>query len=151
VPLGERAERSARIGSSPTAPRGIAADMAYRGNMKKRMAKGAMRAARALRSSSATTSSSAAKAQVKDLASTGEQRGAVALDLLAARRCARMTSISAERIAQIEARREELQAAMSAPRPRARRVRPLSKDYAEIEPVAAAAREVRRLRAELES
>jgi peptide chain release factor 1 len=61
-----------------------------------------------------------------------------------------MTSISAERIAAIEARREELQNAMSlggvAPDEFVR----LSKDYAEIEPVAAAAREVRRLRAEID-
>jgi peptide chain release factor 1 len=61
-----------------------------------------------------------------------------------------MTSISAERIAQIEARKEELQNAMSAPDLAADAFIKLSKDYAEIEPVAAAAREVRRLRAELE-
>jgi peptide chain release factor 1 len=61
-----------------------------------------------------------------------------------------MTRIPAERIAQIEARKEELQAAMAsgdlAPDAFVR----LSKEYAEVEPVAAAAREVRRLRAELE-
>jgi peptide chain release factor 1 len=61
-----------------------------------------------------------------------------------------MTAISAERIAQIEARKEELQNAMSAPDLAADAFIKLSKDYAEIEPVAAAAREVRRLRAELE-
>src|SRR5438874_8950537 len=61
-----------------------------------------------------------------------------------------MTSISAERIAAIEGRKDELQNAMAAPNvPRDEFVR-LSKDYAEIEPVATAAREVRRLRAELE-
>src|SRR5438874_8894455 len=61
-----------------------------------------------------------------------------------------MAQISSERIASIEARKHELQQAMSrgdvAPDEFVR----LSKDYAAIEPVAAAAREVRRLRAELE-
>jgi len=58
-------------------------------------------------------------------------------------------AISAERIAQIEARKDELQNAMSAPNLAADAFVKLSKDYAEIEPVARAAREVRRLRAEL--
>jgi len=62
-----------------------------------------------------------------------------------------MTSISAERIAQIEARRDELQNAMSAPNLGADEFVRLSKDYAEIEPVAVAAREVRRLRGELDA
>jgi len=57
--------------------------------------------------------------------------------------------ISAERIAQIEARRDEVQASMTradlAPEEFVR----LSKEYAEIEPVARAAHEVRRLRQEL--
>ncbi|HYI65003.1 MAG TPA: peptide chain release factor 1 [Allosphingosinicella sp.] len=62
-----------------------------------------------------------------------------------------MTQISAERIAAIEARREELQQAMSA-----RDLAPdafvrLSKDYAELEPVAVAAKQVRRLRDEAAS
>jgi peptide chain release factor 1 len=62
-----------------------------------------------------------------------------------------MTRISAERIAAIEARREELQQAMSArDLPPEAFVR-LSKDYAEVEPVAVAAREVRRLRDEAAS
>ncbi|HEU0133626.1 MAG TPA: PCRF domain-containing protein, partial [Allosphingosinicella sp.] len=61
-----------------------------------------------------------------------------------------MTSISAERIAAIEARREELQNAMSAGGVAPDEFVRLSKDYAEIEPVAVAAREVRRLRAEIE-
>ena len=61
-----------------------------------------------------------------------------------------MTSISAERIAAIEGRRDELQNAMSAPNLAPDQFVKLSRDYAEIEPVAAAAREVRRLRAELE-
>jgi peptide chain release factor 1 len=61
-----------------------------------------------------------------------------------------MTSISAERIAQIEARKDELQNAMAAPNLAADAFVKLSKDYAEIEPVAVAAREVRRLRAELD-
>jgi peptide chain release factor 1 len=60
-----------------------------------------------------------------------------------------MSGISDERIAAIEARRDELQSAMSAQHLAADAFVRLSKDYAEIEPVAAAAREVRRLRAEL--
>ncbi|HET9428510.1 MAG TPA: peptide chain release factor 1 [Allosphingosinicella sp.] len=61
-----------------------------------------------------------------------------------------MTHVSDERIAAIEARRDELQNAMSAADlPPDQFVR-LSKEYAEIEPVALAAREVGRLRAELE-
>jgi peptide chain release factor 1 len=60
-----------------------------------------------------------------------------------------MTQISSERIASIEARKHELQQAMSAPDLSRDEFVRLSKDYAAIEPVAAAAREVRRLRAEL--
>src|SRR4051812_23222736 len=59
--------------------------------------------------------------------------------------------ISDERIAQIEARRDELQNAMSSADVAPEAFVRLSKDYAEIEPVAAAAREVRRLRAELKA
>ena len=61
-----------------------------------------------------------------------------------------MTSISAERIAAIEGRKDELQNAMASPNLTPDEFVRLSKDYAEIEPVASAAREVRRLRAELE-
>ncbi len=61
-----------------------------------------------------------------------------------------MTSISAVRIAAIEARKDELQNAMSAPNLAPEEFVRLSKDYAEIEPVAVAAREVRRIRAELD-
>ncbi|MBA2771752.1 MAG: peptide chain release factor 1 [Pseudomonadota bacterium] len=61
-----------------------------------------------------------------------------------------MTRISPERIASIEARKHELAAAMSAGDLSPDEFVKLSKDYAAIEPVAAAAREVRRLRAELE-
>ena len=60
------------------------------------------------------------------------------------------TTISAQRIAAIEGRKEELQNAMSARDLAPEEFVRLSKDYAEIEPVAAAAREVRRLRAELD-
>jgi peptide chain release factor 1 len=56
-----------------------------------------------------------------------------------------MTSIPPRRIAQIEARREELQAAMSARDLDPQAFVKLSKDYAEIEPVAAAARELLRM------
>ena len=62
-----------------------------------------------------------------------------------------MTGISSERIAQIEAKRQELGAAMAAPDLAPEEFVRLSKEYAQIEPVAAAAREVRRLRAERES
>ena len=61
-----------------------------------------------------------------------------------------MTSISDQRIAAIEARKDELQNAMAAPNLAPDQFVKLSKDYAEIEPVAAAAHEVRRLRAELD-
>ncbi|HEV2567176.1 peptide chain release factor 1 [Sphingomonas sp.] len=60
-----------------------------------------------------------------------------------------MTTISAERIAQIEARRDELQALMASGELGADRFVAVSKEYAELEPVAAAAGQVRRLRAEL--
>ena len=59
-----------------------------------------------------------------------------------------MTQISSERIASIEARKHELAEAMAAPNLSPDEFIRLSKDYAAIEPVAAAAREVRRLRAE---
>lgn len=62
-----------------------------------------------------------------------------------------MTRISAERIAQIEARRDELQAAMAAGDLGAEQFVRLSKDYAEVEPVAVVAKEVRRLRDEAKS
>jgi peptide chain release factor 1 len=61
-----------------------------------------------------------------------------------------MSQISAERITAIESRRDELQNAMSSGDLPPDQFVKLSKEYAEIEPVAAAAREVRRLRAELE-
>ena len=61
-----------------------------------------------------------------------------------------MTSISDARIAAIEARRDELQNAMSSPNLAADAFVKLSKDYAEIEPVAVAAAEVRSLRSEIE-
>ncbi len=61
-----------------------------------------------------------------------------------------MTLISPERIAAIEARKDELQDAMSAPHLAPDEFVRLSKDYAEILPVAEAARELRRLRAEIE-
>ena len=61
-----------------------------------------------------------------------------------------MSGISSDRIASIEARRHELADAMSAGDVAPDDFVRLSKDYAAIEPVANAAREVRRLRAELE-
>ena len=62
-----------------------------------------------------------------------------------------MTSISPERIRQIEARRDELQAQMATGDLPGDRFVQVSKEYAELEPVADAAREVRRLRQEAES
>ncbi|PSJ36180.1 peptide chain release factor 1 [Allosphingosinicella deserti] len=62
-----------------------------------------------------------------------------------------MTAISDARIAAIEARRDELQSAMSSPSLAPEDIVRFSKDYAEIEPVAAAAREVRRIRGEIEA
>ncbi len=61
-----------------------------------------------------------------------------------------MTTISPERIAQIEARRDELQALMATGDLSSERFVAVSKEYAEVEPVAKAACEVRRLRAELD-
>jgi peptide chain release factor 1 len=60
-----------------------------------------------------------------------------------------MTTISPERIAQIEARRDELSALMATGDLPSDRFVAVSKEYAELEPVARAAGEVRRLRAEL--
>ena len=62
-----------------------------------------------------------------------------------------MTTISPERIAQIEARRDELQALMATGDLPSDRFVAVSKEYAELEPVAQAAGEVRRLRQEAES
>ncbi len=62
-----------------------------------------------------------------------------------------MTRISSERIASIEARKHELGEAMSAGDLSPDEFVRLSKDYAAIESVAAAAREVRRLRSERDS
>jgi peptide chain release factor 1 len=62
-----------------------------------------------------------------------------------------MTTISPERIAQIEARRDELQALMSTGDLPSDRFVAVSKEYAELEPVAQAAGEVRRLRQEAKS
>jgi len=61
-----------------------------------------------------------------------------------------VSSISPERIASIEAKKHELQQAMSRGDLSTDEFVRLSKEYAQIEPVAAAAREVRRLRAELD-
>jgi peptide chain release factor 1 len=60
-----------------------------------------------------------------------------------------MTTIPLDRIRQIEARRDELQAQMSRGDLPADQFVKLSKDYAELEPVAQAAGDVRRLREEI--
>jgi peptide chain release factor 1 len=62
-----------------------------------------------------------------------------------------LISISDARIAAIEARKDELQAQLSSGEVAAERFVALSKEYAEVEPVAVAARELRRLRAERET
>lgn len=62
-----------------------------------------------------------------------------------------MTRIPADRIAAIEARRDELQALMASGELAGDRFVQVSKEYAEIEPVAVAAGNVRRLRAEGQS
>ena len=62
-----------------------------------------------------------------------------------------MTTISPARIAQIEARRDELAAQMATGDLPGDRFVQVSKEYAELEPVAAAAGQVRRLRAEAAS
>ncbi|KQN20648.1 peptide chain release factor 1 [Sphingomonas sp. Leaf33] len=62
-----------------------------------------------------------------------------------------MTRIPADRIRQIEARRDELQALMATGDLPGERFVAVSKEYAEIEPVAVAAAEVRRLRQEADS
>jgi peptide chain release factor 1 len=62
-----------------------------------------------------------------------------------------MTRIPPDRIAAIEARRDELQALMASGELGGDRFVQVSKEYAEIEPVAVAAGDVRRLRAEGES
>jgi peptide chain release factor 1 len=62
-----------------------------------------------------------------------------------------MVSVSPQRIAAIEARRDELQGAMSRSDLAAERFVQLSKEYAELEPVAQAAGAVRQLRDELET
>jgi peptide chain release factor 1 len=62
-----------------------------------------------------------------------------------------MTAISLDRIVSIEAKRHELSDAMAQGNLSTEDFVRLSKEYAQIEPVAAAAREVRRLRAERES
>ena len=61
-----------------------------------------------------------------------------------------MTRISLDRIVSIEAKRHDLAEAMNAPDLAPDEFVRLSKEYAQIEPVANAAREVRRLRAELD-
>ena len=62
-----------------------------------------------------------------------------------------MTLISPDRIRQIEARRDELSAQMATGDLSSDRFVAVSKEYAELEPVAAAAGEVRRLRQEAKS
>src|SRR5436190_2189837 len=61
-----------------------------------------------------------------------------------------MKSISLDRIVSIETKKHDLAEAMAAPNLAPDEFVRLSKEYAQVEPVAEAAREVRRLRAELE-
>ena len=62
-----------------------------------------------------------------------------------------MKGISLEKIVSIEARRHDIGTAMAAGNLAPEEFVRLSKEYAQVEPVAAAAREVRRLRAERDS
>src|SRR3546814_13141626 len=62
-----------------------------------------------------------------------------------------LMQISADRIRAIEARRDEVQANMARSDLAAEEFVRLSKEYAELEPVAKAAHEVRRLRQELKA
>ncbi|HET9355983.1 MAG TPA: peptide chain release factor 1 [Sphingomicrobium sp.] len=62
-----------------------------------------------------------------------------------------MKPISLDKIASLEAKKHDLAAAMAAPDLAPDEFVRLSKEYAQVEPVAAAAREVRRLRAERDS
>ncbi|MEO7634144.1 MAG: peptide chain release factor 1 [Sphingomicrobium sp.] len=62
-----------------------------------------------------------------------------------------MKGISLDKIVSIEARKHDIAAAMGAPGLAPDEFVRLSKEYAQVEPVAAAAREVRRLRAERDS
>ncbi|MEO8619024.1 MAG: peptide chain release factor 1 [Sphingomicrobium sp.] len=62
-----------------------------------------------------------------------------------------MNPISLDKIVSIEAKRHDIAAAMAAPNLAPDEFVRLSKEYAQVEPVAAAAREVRRLRAERDS
>ena len=62
-----------------------------------------------------------------------------------------MKGISLEKIVSIEARKHDIGTAMAAGNLAPEEFVRLSKEYAQVEPVAAAAREVRRLRAERES
>jgi histidyl-tRNA synthetase len=79
VPLGERAEKEAQRIVAGLRREGVAADMAFRGNMKKRMSK-ANEAGAAYALIIGDDELDRGEAQLKDLAS-GEQR-AVSLDLL---------------------------------------------------------------------
>ncbi len=62
-----------------------------------------------------------------------------------------MKPISLDKIASLEAKKHDIGAAMSAPDLAPEEFVRLSKEYAQVQPVAAAAREVRRLRAERDS
>ena len=124
--------------------------MAYRGNMKKRMAKASAEgAAFAIIIGDDELGRGVAALKTLD---TGEQQDVAARSpCRGARRP--MTIISAERIAQIEARRDELQAQMATGDLPSDRFVAVSKEYAELEPVAArggrraaAARRARRAR-----
>jgi hypothetical protein len=119
----------------------------YRGNMKKRCSKAPSAARYAL--IIGDDELERGEAQLKDLATRRAARGASARP--GSRGARRMTRISPNGSPRSRRRRQELAAGDVARRPRARRVRaPVQGLCGEIEPVAAAAREVRRLRAELE-
>ncbi len=121
--------------------------MAYRGNMKSGSA-APMPAGEAYALILGDDEFEGGEAQLEESRRRASSARVCSYDPHPGRRSA-MTHISSERIASIEARKHELQQAMSAPDLSRDEFVRLSKDYAAIEPVAAAAREVRRLRAEL--
>ncbi len=119
VPLGERAEVAAQRIVAGLRREGVATDMAYRGNMKKRLSRAnASGAAYALILGDEELDRG--EAQLKE-SRHGRTAGGVTRS--ACGRDPPMTHISSERIASIEARKHELQQAMSAPDLSRRRIR----------------------------
>ena len=120
VPLGEAAEARATALAAELRAAGLVTDMAFRGNMKRRMQKASASGAR-FAIILGDDELAKGEAAVKDLVTGSQTQRLAGRARPGAARV--MTRISAERIAAIEARREELQAAMSRRRSRAGAVR----------------------------